>query len=93
MTDYNENVEYCEAEFIEDFEDEGVNGSLIGVGVALGVGALAAGAAFVANKKGFFDDFKAKRAAKKVEKLEKKLEKAYTTIEKYEVEEKSEDKE
>ena len=63
MTEINENVEYYEAEILdENYEDSGSgHGGLIGVGIALGVGALAAGAAFVADKKGVFDDFKTER--------------------------------
>lgn len=97
MTDFNtENVEYYEAEILDENcenSDSG-RGGLIGVGVALGVGALAAGAAFVANKKGVFDDFKTKRQEKKIERLQKKIDKEYFKLEeKTKVEEKSEEEE
>lgn len=67
----DENIE--ENEVIEDDSDRGIGGK-----IALGVGLLAvagaAGAAFVAKKKGKLDEIKAKHDAMKAEKLEKKAE-------------------
>lgn len=78
-----ENTEVAE----EEMEETRGNGALIAAGVTiLGIGA-AAGAAFLANKKGKLDGFKENRKAKKIQKLEKKLGKLYTPVETVEVEE------
>lgn len=96
MEEYNnENVEYCEATIVDEEcgDSESYNKGLIGLGVALGAGALAAGAAFVAKKTGKLDEIKAKCKAKKIAKLEAKLEKKkYHTIEGSTKPEKTEEK-
>ena len=83
-----ENVEYCEAEFVDENYDnyESGNAGLIGVGVGLLAVAGAAGAAFVANKMGKLDGIKERRREKKIAKLEAKLDKEYTKIQEVEAE-------
>ena len=90
----NENVEYYEAEIMdENSENSGSGRGLIIGGVALGVGALVAGATAIANKKGVFKDVKNNYRIKKAEKLEKKLVKVYAKIEAGSVEEETEEEE
>lgn len=94
MEEPNETMVVEPTEEMEEFEDNSTPGA--GAVIAAGVGLLtvagAAGAAFVAKKTGKLDEIKAKHREKKIAKLEAKLEKAKaTTIEKEDVEEKSED--
>lgn len=94
MNEINENVEYYEAEVMdENSENSGSGRGLIIGGIALGVGALAAGAAAVANKKGVFKDIKAKHQIKKLEKIDQKRAKLYAKIEAGSVEEESKEEE
>ena len=94
MNEINENVEYYEAEIMdENSENSGSGRGLIGVGIALGVGALATGVAVAANKLGKLDDMKKAHRIKKAEKLEKKLSKVYAKIEAGSVEEETEEEE
>lgn len=78
----NENVEYYNAEVIEENYDESDsgNGALVAVGLGLLGVAGAAAAGFVANKMGKLDGIKERRRAKKIERLENKLEKEYVLI-------------
>ena len=75
MDELNENVINENLEENENIEESnrGIGGK-IALGVGLLAAAGAAGAAFVAKKKGKLDEIAAKHAEKKAEKLEKKAE-------------------
>ena len=94
MNEINENVEYYEAEIMdENSENSGSGRGLIIGGVTLGVGALVAGATAIANKKGVFKDIKTNYRIKKLEKIDHKRAKLYAKIEAGSVEEETEEEE